>query len=129
MRPFRLHPLIGTSAMHRWFTLLLCASLMGCPTSLKSRMEDDLKTVDYQDGVNAREANIIAHHYRRNNMKWYALEDPVDDGDYWAFGLINGRTYEPIDEPPLLVYKRAWSYKSAVLEGGKPNKPPEPPGR
>jgi hypothetical protein len=115
--------------MHRRLILLLCASLTGCPASLKSRMEEELKTVDYQDGVNAREAGIIAHHYRLINMKWYALEDPVDDGDYWAFKLIHGRTYEPVDEPPLLVYKRAWSYKSAVLTGGKPNKPPAPPGQ
>jgi hypothetical protein len=107
----------------------LISLVAGCVTSLKSRLEDDLKKVNYQDGINAQEAGVIAHHYRLNNMKWYAFEEPVSDGDYWSFKLIHGRTYEPVDEPPMLIYKNAWSYKSAVIVGGKPPSPPEPPGR
>jgi hypothetical protein len=106
---------------------LLCAVLAGCVT-LKERLENDLRSVNYQDGVSPSEANVIAQHYRLNNMKWYAFEEAVSDGDYWSFKLIHGRTYEPVDEPPLLIYKNAWSYKSAVVVGGKPLNPPQPPG-
>lgn len=112
-----------------WIWVVVVQLVTGCVTTLKSRLESDLQTVNYQDGINADEATIIANHYRLNNMKWYALENSASDGDYWSFNLIHGRTYEPVDEPPLLVYKNAWSYKSAVIVGGKPLKPPEPPGR
>ncbi len=117
--------------MHKygWFVVVPVVLVTGCATSLKSRLESELQTVNYQDGINANEASIIAHYYRLNNMKWYAFQDAVSDGDYWSFKLIHGRTYEPIDEPPLLIYKNAWSYKSAVIVGGKPLSPPEPPGR
>lgn len=106
---------------------MLCAILVGC-TTLKQRLDNDLQTVNYRDGISPSEADIIAQHYRMHNMKWYAFEKPVSDGDYWSFKLLHGRTYEPVDEPPLLVYKNAWSYKSAVVLGGKPVTPPTPPG-
>ena len=98
----------------------------GCGASLKGRLENELQSIDYTDGLNLREATTLAHHYRLNNLKWYALKAPIDDGEYWSFELINGRTYEPADEPPLLIYKKASSYKSAILIGKKPAKPPEP---
>lgn len=107
---------------------LLAASisllLVACVTSLKARLASDLQTVDYADGVSMQEATILAHHYRLDNLKWYALDEPIDDGDYWSFALINGRNYEATDEPPLLIYKQAWSYKSAIMLGKKPAKPP-----
>ena len=100
--------------------------LTACGASLKARLENNLQTVDYTDGISMQEATALAHHYRLDNLKWYALDEPMDDADYWSFTLINGRTYEPTDEPPLLIYKKAWSYKSAILLGKKPAKPPEP---
>jgi hypothetical protein len=112
--------------MRYGIAVMLCVLLAGCGASLKGRLETDVQSVNYDDGVNMHEATILAHHYRLDNLKWYALEEPVDDGDYWSFKLINGRTYEPADEPPLLIYKKAWSYKSAILVGKKPAKPPEP---
>jgi len=105
---------------------IVCVLLSGCGASLKGRLETDVQSVNYEDGVNMHEATILAHHYRLNNLKWYALEEPVDDGEYWSFNLINGRTYESADELPLLIYKKAWSYKSAIVIGKKPVKPPEP---
>lgn len=110
--------------MRFWITPILLLSLTGCLTSLKSRLEKDVATVDYRDGVNMSEAKIIAQHYRLNNLKWVALDDPREDGDYWSFGLMHGRTYEPLDELPLLIFKKAWSYKSAVVIGKKPTTTP-----
>lgn len=109
--------------MRYWITPIVLLSLTGCLTSLKDRLEKDVATVDYRDGVNMREAKIIAQHYRLNNLKWVALDDPREDGDYWSFALLHGRTYEPLDELPLLILKKAWSYKSAVVTGKKPTTP------
>ena len=106
--------------------LVVCMLLASCGVTLKGRLQTDVQSVDYEDGVNMREASILAHHYRLNNLKWYALEQPVDDGEYWSFSLTNGRTGEPTDELPLLIYKKAWSYKSAIVIGKKPTKLPEP---
>lgn len=112
--------------MRYGMVLIMCMVLAGCGASLKGRLETDVQSVDYEDGVNMREATILAHHYRLNNLKWYALEEPIDDGEYWSFNLVNDRTYESADEPPLLIYKNAWSYKSAIVVGKKPVKPTEP---
>lgn len=106
--------------MRGWFAVIAALLLAGCTISLKGRLEAELNAVDYRDGVNMREADVIAHHYRMNNLKWTALDSPNEDGDYWSFKLLHGRNYELLDELPLLIFKRAWSYKSAVILGKKP---------
>ena len=111
--------------MRYGMVMLVSVLLASCGVSLKERLESDVQSINYEDGVNLREATILAHQYRLNNLKWYALEEPVDDGEYWSFNLVNGRTYESTDELPLLIYKNAWSYKSAIVIGKKPAKRPE----
>jgi hypothetical protein len=115
--------------MRYGIVVMVCVLLAGCGASLKGLLETDVQSVNYEDGINMHEASILAHHYRLNNLKWYALEEPIDDGEYWSFNLTNGRTYEPTNELPLLIYKKAWSYKSAILLGKKPAKPAEPSKR
>ena len=111
--------------MRYGMVMLVCLLLASCGVTLKERLESDMQSINYEDGINMHEATILAHHYRLNNLKWYALEEPVDAGEYWSFSLVNGRTYESTDELPLLIYKNAWSYKSAIVIGKKPVTPRE----
>jgi len=95
--------------------LFVCSLLIlfGC-SPLQNRINNNLNKVNYEDGIDQKEAHSIAEYYRLNNLSWVDLTGPSDGGDYWIFKLTKAQSNEQLDSPPVLILKNAWSLESAV---------------
>ncbi|MFG0248847.1 MAG: hypothetical protein ACF8OB_08165 [Phycisphaeraceae bacterium JB051] len=93
--------------MARYFTLLLAfVFLFGCetiPTRTQEaqQLQEQLRQINVNDGIDATEANIIAQSYFMQYGPGCGIAPPVeDDGEHWisktVVGVVPVATAEPI---------------------------------
>ncbi|MEY2466567.1 MAG: hypothetical protein QOD03_1088 [Verrucomicrobiota bacterium] len=86
----------------RTFLIFLCLGLVGCASSSVKSVR-----VDYSDGVNEREATIIADEYLQEHMSAsFGHTGPYDSGAAWTFRITGDVVpFELTNVPPVIVAK------------------------
>ncbi len=86
----------------RTFPLILCLFLVGCTSSPKQ-----VAHVEYSDGVDKKEASIIAADYLRHHMTASLGHiGPYDGGTAWIFKITGDVVpFELTNVPPVFVEK------------------------
>jgi hypothetical protein len=86
----------------RTLLIFLCLVLAGCASSSVQPVR-----VDYSDGVDKREASVIADEYLHQHMTAsFGHTGPYDSGTAWTFKITGDVVpFELTNVPPVLVDK------------------------
>ena len=93
--------------------IIVCIALVGCASQPKQ-----VARVDFSDGVDKREASLIADDYLRKHLTAsLGHTGPYDGGTAWTFRITGDVVpFELSDIPPVLVDKTT----GAVIWEAKP---------